>query len=89
MGGSSTVPKEPARGGSTLEDSRFEGATGLAGAGAGAGAEVGALVGDATVSGSSVVVVMGGVGQPEELRVQKGRLQTCQGRRSAPSQNGP
>ena len=59
MGGSSTVPKEPARGGSTLEDSRFEGATGLAGAGAGAGAEVGALVGDATVSGSSVVAVVG------------------------------
>ena len=61
MGGSSTVPKEPAWGGSDLEDSRFEGATGLAGAGAGegAGAEIGALVGDATGSGSSVGAVVG------------------------------
>ena len=67
MGGSSTVPKEPAREESTLEGSRFVGATGLAGAGAGAGVEVGAglgaevdaLVGDTTGSGSSVVAVMG------------------------------
>ena len=61
MGGSSTVPKEPAWGGSDLEDSRFEGATGLAGAraGEGPGAEIGALVGDATGSGSSVGAVVG------------------------------